>query len=162
MTFGKKYSWKRRILKAVWALFLNLILWVAVPYYAGMFLSRIVPNTPLAIPSFIYEFGALFIILDVGAAFFDGMAVSIPFLSGVALLSAYYLWLVTNGGNLAFSAQGLTFALDFRILVYLLIVPSVWAAVRAPLSYLIHRQASKAAMVQPGISPTKYARINRE
>ena len=161
MTFGKSYTMKRRVAKALWALFLNAILWVAVPYYVGGFLGRLIPDTPLAIPSFVYEFGIIFIVLDVGAAFFDGMAASVPFLSGVALLSAVYLWLVTNGGNLAFSAQGMTFALDFKILVYLLIVPSLWAAIRAPLSYLIHRRAVEAS-IQPGISPAKYARINRE
>jgi hypothetical protein len=152
MTFGKTYSMKRRVAKALWALFLNAILWIAVPYYIGGFLGRLVPNTPLAIPAFVYEFGALFIILDVGAAFFDGMAISIPFLSGAALLSAYYLWLVTSGGNMAFSAQGMSVALDFQILVYLLIVPSVWGAIRAPLSYMVHRRAQKDQIVGPSLT----------
>lgn len=141
MSFGKTFTMKRRVAKALWALVINLVLWVVVPYYIGTLLAGKVGGTPLTIPTFVYEFGALFTILDVGAAFFDGMAISVPFLSGVALLSAYYLWLVTNGGALSLAASGLTIAFDIRLLVYVFIIPSIWAAVRAPLAYLVWRRA---------------------
>ncbi|MDE1852639.1 MAG: hypothetical protein KGI38_02695 [Thaumarchaeota archaeon] len=141
MSFGKTFTMKKRIAKATWALVINVILWIVVPYYIGTLLAGKVGGTPLTIPIFIYEFGVLFTILDVGAAFFDGMAISVPFLSGVAVLSAVYLWLVTNGGNLSVAASGLTISLGFTVLVYVFIVPSVWAAIRAPLSYLIWRRA---------------------
>jgi hypothetical protein len=85
----------------------------------------------------------------VGAAFFDGLALSVPFLSGVAILSALYLWLVTNGGNLAITEAGVTFTLGFRLLVMVLILPSVWAAVRAPLAYLIWRRALRSMPPPP-------------
>lgn len=145
MSFGKTFTMKKRIAKAAWALVINVILWVVVPYYIGTLLAGKVGGTPLTIPTFVYEFGALFIVLDVGAAFFDGMAVSVPFLSAVALLSAYYLWLVTNGGALSLAAGGLTIGLDIRLLVYVFIIPSIWAAIRAPLAYLIWRRALGSA-----------------
>jgi hypothetical protein len=144
VSFGKTFTTRRRILKAIWALVINLIFWVVIPYYIGMFLQGKVGGTPLTIPTFVYEFGALFTILDVGAAFFDGMAVSVPFLSGVALLSAVYLWLVTNGGNLSIATSGISVALDIQLLVYVFITPSIWAAIRAPLAYLIWRRAPRA------------------
>ncbi len=142
------------MVKAITALIINAIFWIVIPYYLGSYLASKVPETPLSIPTFVYEFGILFIALDIGAAFFDGMAASVPFLSSVALLSAVYLWLVTNGGLLSFNASGTTVALGFRLLVYVLILPSIWAAIRAPLAYLIWRRAGAAVSspVQP--SPT--------
>ncbi len=127
---------------AAWALVLNVILWIVIPYYIGTLLAGKVPETPIAIPTFVYEFGVVFIILDVGAAFFVGRAVAVPFLSGAALLSAVYLWLVTNGGALSVSTSGIHVSLGFTLLLYLLVLPSIWAAIRAPISYLIWRRAA--------------------
>lgn len=152
MSFGRKVSMRRRIISAVWALVANAIVWIVIPYYLGMFLVKYVPDLPLGIPSFVYEFGTLFIILDVGAAFFQGLAISLPFVSGAALLSAAYLWFVTNGGSLQVTTSGLDIGLGFQLLVYLFIVPSIWAAARAPISYLVWRRAPQdgPAQAQPG------------
>lgn len=141
MSFGHEVTTRKRITGAVIALVVNVILWIVVPYYLGSFLVKFVPDIPLAVPSFVYEFGILFIVLDVGAALFQGMAVSLPFVSGAALLSAVYVWFVTDGGSLQVTTSGITVGLDFRLLLYLFIVPSLWAALRAPLSYLIWRRA---------------------
>ncbi|MDA4119988.1 MAG: hypothetical protein OK436_05325 [Thaumarchaeota archaeon] len=138
--FGQKISTRRRILKASWVLIVNVLLWIVVPYYVGMYLAKLVPGSPITIPTFVYEFGIVLTILEVAAALTQGMAVSVPFISAAALVSALYLWMITNGGNLAVSAQGTTLVLGFQLLVYLLIVPSLWAAVRAPLSYVVHRR----------------------
>ncbi len=132
---------RKRVASAVWALVLNTIIWIVVPYYVGTLLAGRVPETPLTIPTFIYEFGILFIILDVGAAFFQGKAISVPFISGAAILSAVYLWLVTNGGVLSFSSSGMSFGLGFTMLLYVLILPSIWSAIKAPISYMIWRRA---------------------
>lgn len=149
MSFGKTFTMKRRVAKALWALFVNIILWVVIPYYIGTLLAGRVGGTPLTIPTFVYEFGVVFVVLDVGAAFFDGMAISVPFLSGIAILSAVYLWLVTNGGNLSIATSGITFDLGFQLLVYVFIVPSIWAAIRAPLAYLIWQRALNALPPPP-------------
>ena len=132
---------RKRIASAIWALAVNLVVWVVVPYYIGTLLAGRVPESPLVIPSFVYEFGVLFIFLDVGAAFFQGKAIAVPFLSGAAVLSAVYLWLVTNGGVLSVSASGVQVGLGFTLMLYVLILPSVWAAVRAPISFLVWRRA---------------------
>lgn len=142
MSFGRTVTMRRRVVSAVWALVVNVILWIVIPYYLGMFLVRFVPNLPLGVPTFVYEFGVMFTVLDVGAAFFQGMAISVPFLSGAAILSAVYIWLVTNGGDLHVATPGFTVGLGFRALVYLFVVPSLWAAMRAPLSYLVWRRAA--------------------
>ena len=139
MSFGRRVTMSKRVTSALVALVVNAVLWIAVPYYLGAYLSGVVPDLAIAIPAFVFEFGILFIVLDVGAAFFQGMAVSVPFLSGAALLSAAYLWLVTNGGNLHVAASGITLGLQFQLLLYVLVLPSLWAALRAPLSYLAWR-----------------------
>lgn len=140
---------RKRITSAVWALAINAILWLVVPYYIGTLLAGRIPETPLIVPTFIYEFGIMFIVLDVGAAFFQGKAISVPFISGAALLSAVYLWLVTNGGVLSVAASGITIGLGFKLLVYVLVLPSVWAAIRAPMSYLIWRRAVRGQAAGP-------------
>ena len=149
MYFGQQVSMRKRIWSASWALIINVIVWIVVPYYLGMFLVRYVPDIPLGIPSFVYEFGALFIILDVGAAFFQGKGISVPFLSGAAALSAIYLWFVTNGGSLHITASGFTIGLGFQLLVYLFVLPSIWAAVRAPLAYLIWKRTWSKGQASP-------------
>ncbi|MDG6985128.1 MAG: hypothetical protein JRM73_00070 [Nitrososphaerota archaeon] len=146
---------RKRVTGAVFALVVNVILWIVIPYYLGAFLVKFVPDIPLGVPSFVYEFGMLFIVLDVGAALFQGMAVSLPFVCGAALLSAVYLWFVTNGGSLQVTTSGITVGLDFRLLLYIFIVPSLWAALRAPMSYLIWRRARAKIVPQaPGSSAT--------
>lgn len=76
-----------------------------------------------------------------GAALTEGMAVSVPFLSALALLSAVYLWLATNGGDLTFTAAGVTIGLQFRLLVLVFVVPSLWGVFKAPLSYVLWKGA---------------------
>jgi hypothetical protein len=140
---------RKRITSAIWALIINAIFWIVIPYYLGMFLAGKVPETPLAIPTFVYEFGVLFIILDVGAAFFQGKAIAVPFISGAALLSAVYIWLVTNGGVLSITTSGIHVGLGFTLLLYVLIIPSIWAAIRTPISYLVWRRAVLSQPANP-------------
>jgi len=132
---------KKRVTSAVEAFVVNALLWLVIPYYvSGLMVGR-VGESALTGLTFVYEFGILFIILEVGAAFFKGKAISVPFLSGVALLSVAYLWLATNGGYLTVNVSGLSIALGFQLIVYVLVLPSIWAAVNAPLSYLIWRRS---------------------
>ena len=147
--YGQKLTTRKRIMKAMWALVLNVVIWIIIPYYIGVLLASRVPDTPLVIPSFVYEFGVLFIILDVGAAFFTGMVWGVPFISGAALLSAVYLWLVTNGGNLTFNASGTSIALEFQLILYLFIIPPIWGAVKAPLTYLVWRRSLASQPAPP-------------
>ena len=146
---------RKRVTSAVWALVINVIIWIVIPYYIGTLLVGKVPETPLTIPTFVYEFGVLFIIFDVGAAFFQGKAISVPFISGAAILSAVYLWLVTNGGSLSLSVSGLNIGFDFRLILYVIILPSIWAAVRTPISYTIWRRAYLSQAQNPATVPSQ-------
>lgn len=140
---------RKRVLSAVWALVINAIFWIVVPYYVGTLLASSVPQSALTVPTFVYEFGAMFIILEVGAAFFQGKATSVPFISGVAILSAVYIWLVTNGGNLTVQVSGTSIGLGFQAMLYVIVLPSIWAAIRAPLSYMIWRRAASRSLPLP-------------
>ena len=141
--YGQTITTRKRIMSAVWALVVNTIFWIVIPYYVGVFLTGRVSDSALTVPTFVYEFGILFIILEVGAAFFRGKAVAVPMISGVALLTVVYVWYVTNGGVLGVETSGITLALSFRLLLYVLVLPSIWAAIRAPLTYLVWRKALK-------------------
>jgi len=131
---------RKRITSAVTAGVLNAFLWLAIPYYISGLLVGRVGESALTGLTFVYEFGVLFIILEVCAAFFQGKAISVPFISGAALLSIAYLWLATNGGNLTVDASGLSITLGFQLIVYVLILPALWAAASAPLSYIVWRR----------------------
>jgi len=141
--YGQTITTRKRITSAAWALVVNAIFWIVIPYYVGVFLTGRVSDSALTVPTFVYEFGILFIILEVGAAFFRGKAVAVPMISGVALLTVVYVWYVTNGGVLGVETSGITLALSFRLLLYVLVLPSIWAAIRAPLTYVVWRRALK-------------------
>jgi hypothetical protein len=145
----------KRVRSAIVALVLNAILWLAIPYYLSTLLVGRVPESALTGLAFVYEFGILFIILEVGAAYFQGRAISVPFLSGAALLSIAYLWLATNGGYLTVDASGLSIALSFQLILYVLILPLTWAAISAPLSYMIWKRnwVPEPIEVQPTSAP---------
>ena len=137
------------MISAIWALVVNVILWIIIPYYIGTLLVGKVPDSPITIPTFVYQFGVLFTFLDVCAAYFRGRAISVPFISSAALFTAVYLWLVTNGGVLTLTVSGLSLGFDFRLLLYAIIIPSIWAAIRAPLSYTIWRRAAENSAPAP-------------
>ncbi len=139
--YGQTITTRKRVTSALWALVVNAVFWIVIPYYVGVFLTGKVPESALTIPTFVYVFGILFIILEVGAAFFQGKAVAVPMISAVALLTVVYIWYATNGGVLGVDTSGITLALSFRIMLYVLVLPSIWAAIRAPLSYLVWRRA---------------------
>jgi len=152
--YGQTITMRKRITSAVWALVVNAIFWIVIPYYLGAFLAGRVPESALTIPTFVYEFGILFIILEVGAAFYQGKAVAVPMISAVALLTVVYIWYATNGGVLGVETSGITLALSFRLMLYVLVLPSIWAAIRAPLSYLVWRRALKTEISTGPPAPT--------
>ena len=147
--YGQTIPTRKRITSAVWALVVNAIFWIVIPYYVGVFLSGRVPDSALTVPAFVYEFGILFIILEVGAAFFRGKAIAVPMISAVALLTVVYIWYATNGGILGVETSGITIALSFRLLLYVLVLPSIWAAIRAPLTYIVWRHAMRTGAPPP-------------
>jgi len=125
------------VAKAALVFVVNAALWILLPGLLGQYLSRALPSTPLAIPTFVYTFGAAITGLLVLGALTEGMATSIPFTSGAYFVQAYYIWTATNGGNIAVSASGTSILLTFVPLVTLLMLPSLFSAIRGPLTFLL-------------------------
>ena len=136
---------RKRIFKAVWTTVLNVAVWIVAPYYLGTFLAKVAPSTPLSVPTFVYEFGIAITVLEAVAVLTEGMAISVPFISATSLLMAYYLWLATEGGRIAVSAGGTNIVIGFQALVFVLMLPSLWGAIKAPLEYLVRRRAAQHA-----------------
>ncbi|MBI3859155.1 MAG: hypothetical protein HY296_02785 [Thaumarchaeota archaeon] len=139
--FETTVSKRRRILRATAILVLNLLIWIVVPSYLGSVLLRTLPSTPLAIPAFVYTFGATITALEVAAALTEGMEISVPFVTATHLMTAYYLWVVTEGGLISVVANGAHVLLYFTPIVYILLVPSLFGAAKAPLAYYLQRRA---------------------
>jgi hypothetical protein len=134
---------------------LNFIVWIIIPSFiygtlaaslasTGVSLSSI--GVPLS-PTFIYAFGGVITGLQVLAALTEGMAVSVPLVTGSYIASAYYIWTVANGGTLAIAQSGMNLTLSFQPLLFLTMLPSLFSVVRAPLNYLLeqHEAANPAA-----------------
>lgn len=119
-------------------LVLNVTLWVVIPLFIFGLVSQSLPPGSLTTitPTLIYAFGAIITGLQVLGALTEGMGASIPFVTGSHIASAYYIYAAVNGGTLALSAGGMGLSLDFRPLLYLMMLPSLFGALRAPLAYV--------------------------
>jgi len=105
--------------------------------YVLSLISGSLPSSPLPITSaFIYAFGATITGLQVLGVLAEGMAVSIPLVTGSHIALAYYIYVAVNGGTLALSVAGMGLSLDFRPLLYLMMLPLLFSAIRTPLTYL--------------------------
>jgi hypothetical protein len=133
----RRITWKRRISRAIMQLVLNATLWLIMPLLIFGLISKSLPSSPLTITStFIYAFGATITGLQVLGALTEGMGVSIPLVTGSYIASAYYIYAAVDGGTLALSTSGTGLLLDFRPLLYLMMLPSLFSAIRTPLAYL--------------------------
>jgi len=136
---GERIPLSHRVGRAAYVLAFNLVLWVAIPILLSNLLSQALPSSPLAIPAFVYAFGAVITGLQTLAALTEGMAISVPFSSGGYIASAYYIWAVTAGGNLPVNTAGVSLVLSFTPIVFLLMVGPLFGAVRAPLLFLLEQ-----------------------
>jgi hypothetical protein len=133
------------VLHAVRVLLLNVLVWFVIPSYLFSLLQNSQTSLPVS-TTLIFTFGTIITALQVLGALTEGMAVSVPFNSGSYIASAYYVWVVLDGGKLSFSAQGLSLTLNFPVLVFLFIVPLLFNVIRFPLTYLLEMsEAAKAA-----------------
>jgi hypothetical protein len=130
---------RRRVLRAVYLLVVNAIVWVAIPSVVSSALGGMLTSLPLASLTFIYEFGAVITGLQVLGALTEGRAVSMVFSSGSFVAAAYYIWVAGGGGTLSFPVSNITITLDFRTLLFLLVLPSLVGAIRVPLTFLLEQ-----------------------
>lgn len=135
MKYGPMPLW-RRVLGALGALVANVVLWILLPLYLGNLVQKELPTSAITNQTFVIEFGIVITALAVAAAITSGKAISIPFRSASSLLMAYYLWAAFNGGNFEVATSGVAVNIEFTLLLYFLMLPSLWGAVKAPLEYM--------------------------
>jgi hypothetical protein len=130
-------TWGRRISNAALTVILNVIVWILIPFVLSSRLSG------LALPgftsTFVLTFGIIVTMLQAGGALTEGMGLSVPFNSGSYIASAYYIFAATNGGILNVAERGLTIELDFQLIVGLMMLASLFNAVRIPITYLLEQ-----------------------
>lgn len=142
----EEFGWGQRIPKAAGSLVYNAFLWILVPLIAYRALAGFLPSTPLALGlPFIYAFGISITALQVLGALTTGMAVSVPLMSGSYVAEAYYIWSAVDGGVISVSTAGLIVGLAFQPLIFLLMLPSLFSAVKAPLTFLLEQSEAGAA-----------------
>ena len=131
------FTLKRRISRAIISLVINLTFWVIIPVYLFGMISALAPSSSLTItPAFGYTFGLTITGLQVLGALTEGMAVSVPLMTGSYITIAYYIYAAVSGGTLTLTASGIGLSLDFQPLLYLMILPPLFGVVRKPLTYL--------------------------
>jgi hypothetical protein len=148
---GPKPPLRKRIARAVAVLVVGALMWIIIPDYIGLLIATEMPASALTDPVFVLVIGTVLTGLQVADAMAEGTRPSIPIQSAVSLLIAYYIWAATNGGNLVFAVGTMRVALDFQVLVLLVILPSLWTAVRTPLSYFALGRAPAAAQAAPAV-----------
>jgi hypothetical protein len=105
---------------------------------------------PLANLTYIVAAGSTITALLVIGAMTDGSAVSVPFVSGGNLAAALYVWYAVDGGTLSLSSSGFTITMVFGTLLFLLILPALFNAVRTPIEFLLERsEAAREAKDVP-------------
>ena len=141
------YSWSYRVSRSVWAAVVNLALWVMIPLLISDELKSFVPSAPVSIGiPFILSFGIPITALQVLAAFSTGTAASVPLRSGSYLAEAYYIWSAAGGGALKVSVQSISVGVAFQPLLFLLMLPSLFASVSGAVGYLLEQsEAGRAA-----------------
>jgi hypothetical protein len=148
---GERTPWSVRILRAAVTAVLNIALWIVVPYFFYGRLSGLegssnsVSGLGTLSPDYIYTFGAIITGLEVIGALTAGSAVSVPFISGGYLASAYYVYSIVSGGSFAVAASGLQFSFSFEPLLYLLMLPSLFSAIKQPITFLLEQTESGRA-----------------
>jgi hypothetical protein len=115
------------------------VLWLLVPWVIAGALSGLPGSTLPTGLGFYYAFGLAIVGLQVLGALTKGMAVSVPFVSGAYVTEAYFLWSAVDGGVLSLTTQGITIGLSFQTLLFLLMLPSLFGAVKTPIEYLLER-----------------------
>ena len=142
---GQRYGLGYRVSRAVLAVVFNLAVWVAVPMLIQNQFESALPSSPLEFTTtFVYTYGIVITALQAMGALTMGMALSVPFVSGSYLAEAYYLWTAVKGGTMAFTAAGLAITITFPTLLVLLLLPSLFGAVKAPLTYFLEQTEASA------------------
>lgn len=136
----------QRVSHTVWVAAENVVFWILVPYFLSLRLAAlegslpsIAAGNPLFNPQFVLFFGAIITGLQVLGAITEGMAVSVPFLSGSHLARAYYIYSAAGGGLIALAFSGYNLTLAFQPILLLAMLPSLFSALRVPITFLMEQ-----------------------
>ncbi len=132
---SKEVGWRRRVTRAAFALITNAVLWLGLNLSSTLVAGSI-PTIPFTTP-LILTYGIIITALQTLGALTEGMAVSVPFNSASYIASAYFTYVALDGGNLSLASQGIRIKLVFPLLLFLLMLPSLFNVVRIPLTYLL-------------------------
>jgi len=133
---------KKRATRAITVLVAGIFMWLLIPDYIGVLVTGKIQSSAILNPEFVFVVGGVIIGLQVAYEIAEGTRSSIPIQSALSLFIAYYIWAATNGGSLAYSSNGTEVGLWFEPLVLLVMLPSLWTAVRTPLSFFVMRKTS--------------------
>jgi hypothetical protein len=136
---GEEVPLRRRVLKTIAVAALNVVLWIFVPTIIASYLSQSLTGIPLVNLQFIYAFGLTITILQALGTLTEGKAVSVPFISGSYIASAIYIWEAVEGGVISVSTPQGAVTLSFTPLLFLFLLPSLFSAVKAPLTFLLEQ-----------------------
>lgn len=138
-------NWGSRIAKVIYTSFLNVLVWIFIPILFSRF-TMPSPQTINLSSNLVFTFGILITVLQALSILTEGLIISVPFLSGSHIASAYYIFSILNGGELSFDYQSFHIEFDFPLLTYLLMLPSLFNAIKAPINYLLEEsEASRPA-----------------
>ena len=141
--------WWRRIARASLTLATNVVVWVLIPSFLSSAITSYVPTTSFT-SSLVITYGIVVTALQTLGALTKGMAISIPFNSASYIASAYYIYVAADKGNLALSYSGIQIQIAFPLLLFLLMLPSLFNTVRIPITYLLEEsEAGKEAKALP-------------
>lgn len=151
---GEEVPFRRRVTKAIPITVLNVVLWIVIPLFISAYISSVLsqslPSFALTNPTFIYTFGATITGLQALGTLTEGMAISVPFISGSYVASAFYIWEAVGGGTLSLTVSGISLALSFRLLIFLAMLPPLFNAARVPLVFLLEQsEAAREAKEVP-------------
>jgi hypothetical protein len=146
---SREIGWRHRVTRAAFTLISNFLIWFVIGNYVASLFTQSVPTTPFT-TSLVLTYGIVITALQTLGSLTEGMGLSVPFNSGSYIASAYFTYVASSGGNLSIAYQGIRIGISFPLLLFLLMLPSLFNVVRIPLTYLLEgSEAGKEAKDVP-------------
>ena len=132
----REVGWGHRVSRAAFTLISNLIIWFVIGNYLASLFEKSVPTTPFT-SSLVVTYGIVITALQTLGSLTEGMGLSVPFNSASYIASAYFTYVAASAGKISLTYQGIRIQIAFPLLLFLLMLPSLFNVVRIPLTYLL-------------------------
>ena len=133
---SSEIGWRHRVFRAALVLTTNVIIWFVLGNLLSGLITGSIPTTSFT-SSLVLTYGIVITALQTLGALTEGMAISIVFNSASYIASAYFTFVAMDGGKLSVAVRGLRIQLNFPLLLFLVMLPSLVNVVRIPLTYLL-------------------------